>query len=179
MRRCKCLRYLALISNRKNESTYVFTEGDLYPIEVAFPLEDFVTESGDLIPICPLYNYLHDGRLINRAYDRMIEKELSIEDRDIIKAAVLDCPNLVSIKKYLILSERHREILEMFCNEHGLRKTWRLIKVFIAFLKVRKDYKDNGLCKDVPPEDKKKCFDQLWINSFVEYLKDAKFKIPE
>lgn len=179
MKRCQCLRYLSLMSNRKDESTYVFVDNDLYPIEAVFPLEDFEPETGHLITICPLYNYLQKGRLINRAYDRMIERDLVPEDRTIIREAVKECPHAISIKKHLIFSERHREILEMFCDEYSVRKTWRLLKTFLTFLKVRKDYKDDSLCKDVPPEDKKKCFDELWVNSFTEYLKDARFKIPE
>ena len=179
MKRCQCLRYLALMSNRKNESTYVFVENDLYPIEAVFPLEDFVPETGSLITICPLYNYLHKGRLIHRAYDRRIDRELTKEDRDIIRDAIAECANAVPIKKHLVFSERHKEILDMFCKEHEIRKTWRLLKAFLQFLKVRKDYKDDSLCKDIPPEEKKKCFDQLWVDSFTEYLKDAKFKIPE
>jgi hypothetical protein len=178
MRKCNCLRYEALRANRRDESMYVYRDDGLYPIEAIYPLEDFEPASGKLITICPLYNYLHEGKLIARAYDKLVDRELPTEDKDIIMEAVSKCENCIEVKKFLIFSERNKEILELFCEEYKVRMTWRLLNEYLAFLKVRKDYKDDNLCKDIPADEKKKCFDQLWIKSFVEYLKNAKFTLP-
>lgn len=179
MKKCECLRYESLRANRKNESVYVFVEDGLYSVESIFPLEDFVMDSGELITICPLYNYLQEGRLIPRAYDKMIERDISSEDRTAVLKAVNNCQNLIEVKKYLIFSERSKEILELFCEQYKIRMTWRLLKEYLKFFKERGKYKDDSLCKDVSVEEKKKCFDQLWVNSFREYLKNVKFNVPE
>ena len=122
---------------------------------------------------------MYDGKIIPRAYDRMIEKNITPEEKTIILQAVAECPERVEVKKFLIFSERSKEILEMFCERHNLRMTWRLLKEYLNFFKQRKKFKDDGKCKDVPAEQKKKCFDKLWLESFREYLKYAKFNIPE
>jgi len=151
----------------------------LYPVEAVFPLEDFEKDSGELIFKCPLYNYLHDDKIIPRAYDRIIEKTITPEEKAIIMDAVSNCQEGVEVKKFLIFSERSKEILDMFCERHNIRMTWRLLKEYLNFFKERRKFKDDGKCKDVPAEQKKKCFDELWLESFREYLKYAKFNIPE
>lgn len=179
IKRCQCLRYLCLKANRRDEGHYFFYEEELLPIEAIFTLEDFEPETGHLIPICPLYNYLHEGRLIVRAYDKFVDRTISEEDKLIIKDVVENCPHLIPINKYLVFTERQREIIENFCREKKIKKIWRLLKHFISFYKKRKEYKDDTLCKDVSPSEKKKCFDQLWITAFEEYLKDVKFNLPK
>lgn len=179
LKRCQCLRYEALRANRKGESVFIFMDDGLYPVEAIFPLEDFEKDSGELILKCPLYNYLHEGILIHRAYDRIIEKSIPPEHKRIILDAVEACSERVEVKKFLIFTERSKEILEMFCERHNVRMTWRLLKEYLKFFKQRHKFKDDAKCKDVPAEKKKECFDELWLESFREYLKYAKFNIPE
>jgi hypothetical protein len=179
MKKCNCLRYEALRANRRNESVYIFLDDGLYPVEAIFPLEDFKKDSGELITKCPLYNYLHDGKLIYRAYNKMIDKEITADERKIILDAVAECSERIEVKKFLIFSERNKEILDMFCERHNIRMTWRLLKEYLNFFKDRRKFKDEGKCKDIPADQKKKCFDELWLDSFREYLKYAKFNIPE
>jgi len=175
MTRCDCLRYLALIAGRKNTSIYIFSDddGELIPVESVYPLEGFETGTGALKCICPYYNFVQKGRLIRRAFKR----RLGEKDKALIAEAVKNCKYAVSVKKHLVFSERHAEIFNSFIEKYNLKTTWRLLKHFINFLKVRSKYKDNGLCKDVPPAEKKQCFDELWLESFKSYLEDVNFEI--
>ena len=171
--KCNCLRYLTLIAGRKDESVYVFVDGDLLPIESVYPLEEFETGTGALICTCPWYNFIFNGRLITRAFERRLKGD----EKDIIQKAVKNCEQVVPTNKHLILGERYKEIFKDFCSVFDLRMTFRLLKLFIKFLKVRREYKRDDLCKDVPPAERKRCFDELWRDSFKKFLEVKKFDV--
>lgn len=177
MKRCECLRYVALLAAKRDQSSYIFSEedGGLVTIESAYPLEEFETGTGALICVCPYYNFLHGGKLISRAFDRIQEKRMRGTEIDIIKDAVVDCEHSVSSRKFLVFSERYKEVLDNFCEKHSLKPTWRFLKLFLSFLKVRKDFMDKTLCEGVSPAEKKSCFDQLWVEGFEKYLTSVKF----
>jgi hypothetical protein len=187
MKRCDCLRYLVLQAGRKDESVYIFVEedkedgdsvakdGKLVTIESAFPLQDYEPGTGALKCICPYFNFLHNGVLITRAFKAMEHKRLGKEDMDLIKKAVEECEHFVNSKKFLIFNERYKEVIDNFCEKYKLKPTWRLLKLFLSFLKVRTEFMDKSLCKDQAPSEKKLCFDQLWVDSFGRYLESVGF----
>jgi hypothetical protein len=177
MKRCGCLRYLALLAAKRDQSSYIFSEEDegLVTIESAFPLEEFETGTGALICVCPYYNFLEGGMLIPRAFERIQEKRMRREDFEIIKNAVANCEHFVDSKKFLVFSERYKEVIDNFCRKYSLKLTWRLLKLFLSFLKVRGKYMDKTLCEGVSPAEKKNCFDQLWVEAFGRYLVDVGF----
>ncbi len=177
MKRCSCLRYFTLVSGKKDESIYTFIDGKLIPVESVFPLEDFETGTGALICICPYYNHIHEGRLIHRAFERLLKKQLNKEDNEIIKEAVKNCEYCVESKGYLIFSERYKEIINGFCEKYDLKLTWRLLKHFLSFLKVRNNFMNKDLCAGVSAQEKKKCFDELWVESFGKYLESVGFDV--
>jgi hypothetical protein len=181
MKRCGCLRYRALLSAKKEQSSYIFSEedGKLVTIESAYPLEDFKTGTGELICICPYYNFLKDGKLIPRAFEQINERRIRREDLEIIKKAVENCEYFVDSKKFLIFDERYKEIIDNFCEKYSLKPTWRLLKHFISFLKVRKQFMDKTLCEGVSPTEKKKCFDDLWVEAFGRYLESVGFVLNQ
>jgi hypothetical protein len=175
MKKCQCLRYAALLANRKDEISYVFIDNALVPIESAYPLEDFETGTGALKCVCPFYNFIHNGTLISRAFDQMLNRTLRKEDYQFIEKAVENCENLVDIKKFLIFSERYKEIIELFCKKNEQKPIVRLLKHFLSFIHVRTQYMDKTLCNGVSPAEKKKCFDDLWVEGFERYLNDVGF----
>ena len=177
MKKCSCLRYALLLASKKDEAAYVFTEGVLVPIEAAFPLEDFVTKTGALVCICPYYNYVSEGRLIPRAFEQIQKRTLSGEDRMAISDAVDNCEHFVNIRKHLIFSARYKEIIELFCAKYNQRPIVKLLKLFLSFIKVRADYMDKTKCNGVSPEEKKMCFDDLWVEGFTKYLNDVGFSL--
>lgn len=177
MRKCQCLRYALLLADKKDEAAYVFVEGALVPIEAAFPLEDFKTRTGALICICPYYNHMENGKLIPRAFEQLQNGSLSRADAAVIEKAVENCEHFVDIKKHLIFSARYKEIIELFCKKHNQRPIVKLLKRFLSFIKIRANYMDKTLCNGVLPEEKKKCFDDLWIEGFGRYLTDVGFNL--
>jgi hypothetical protein len=177
MKKCQCLRYALLLANKKDEAAYVFIEGDLVPIEAAFPLEDFVTKTGALVCVCPYYNHMFEGRLIPRAFEQIQQRRLSREDGRMIKEAVENCEHYVDIRKHLIFSARYKEIIELFCEKYNQRPIVKLLKHFLSFIKVRSNYMDKTLCNGVTPDEKKKCFDDLWVEGFGRYLNDVGFSL--
>lgn len=179
MMKCKCIRYALLNAGIKDEILYVFVDGELVPVDSVFPLEDFETQTGKLVCICPYYNYLDGDRLIPRAFEKYRQHSLSGEDHKIIKEAVLNCKNTVDVKKYLIFNERYKEIIELFCKKNKQRLIVRVLKLFLSFLNVRNEYMDITLCDKVTPGEKKKCFDDLWVEAFERYLDDVGFSIDK
>lgn len=179
MRKCQCLRYAALLANRKDESSYVFIDNALIPIEAAYPLEDFETGTGVLNCLCPYYNFIHEGKLISRAFDQMLNGTLSKSEYKVIEEAVERCEYFVDIKKFLVFSERYKEIIELFCEKNEQRLIVRLLKHFLSFIRIRSKYMDKTLCNGVSPNEKKKCFDDLWIDGFKRYLEDVRFSLSK
>jgi len=177
MKRCDCIRYALLLTNKKDEAVYVFNEGSLVPIEAVYPLEDFVTKTGALICICPYYNFMVDGRLISRAFEQNQYRRLSREDRRIIEEAVRNCEHFVDIRKNLIFSARYKEVIELFCNKYKQKPIVKLLKHFLSFVKVRTKYMDKKKCNGVSPDEKKTCFDDLWVEGFGSYLDDVGFSL--
>jgi hypothetical protein len=165
------------VSAKRDQSIYIFSEEDegLVTIESAYPLEEFETGTGALICVCPYYNFLQGGVLISRAFQRIQDKQMRKDDRDIIKDAVLSCEYFVDAKKFLVFSERYKEVISNFCEKYSLKPTWRLLKRFLSFLKVRGEYMDKTLCEGVSPAEKKNCFDQLWVQAFGKYLESVGF----
>lgn len=177
MKKCQCLRYALLLSDKKDEAAYVFTEGKLLPIEAVYPLEDFVTKTGALVCVCPYYNHTCEGRLIPRAFKQIQRRTLSREDRRIISDAVDNCEHFVDIRKHLIFSARYKEIIEIFCTKYNQRPIVKLLKHFLSFIKKRADYMDKTKCDGVSPDEKKMCFDDLWVEGFGRYLNDVGFSL--
>lgn len=174
--RCDCIRYLALLADSKKETVYVFIEDEgLVPIEAAYPLEEFEVNTGNLIIVCPYFNYVTDDeRLITSAFSG----NLNEEDFKIIEKAIQECKNRVPKKNFLYVGkERYKEILTLFCNVYKQKLTWKLLKHFLEFLKKRGDYKNDKLCSKAPPEERLKCYNQLWIESFKDYLEDVGYDI--
>jgi len=177
MKKCQCLKYALLLANKKDEAAYVFTEGALVPIEAVYPLEDFVTKTGALVCVCPYYNHTCEGRLIPRAFEQIQRRTLSREDRRIISDAVDNCEHFVDIRKHLIFSARYKEIIELFCTKYNQRPIVKLLKHFLSFIKKRADYMDKTKCDGVSPDEKKTCFDDLWVEGFGRYLNDVGFSL--
>lgn len=174
--KCDCIRYLALLADMKGESVYLFIEEEgLVPIEAAYPLEDFEVKTGNLIVICPYFNFVtDDGKVISGAYAGNISRE----DWEIVAEKIRECENIVPKKNFLyVTKERYKEVLDLFCNTYSQKLTWKLLKYFLDFLSKRKDYKNDKLCSKVPPEEKIKCYNQLWVEAFKDYLEDVGYGI--
>ena len=179
MKKCDCIRFLALKASMKDESIYLFNEDEFIPVEAVFPLEEFEPNTGKILTVCPYFNCMIGERIIPRAFKRLNNKTLSKDDHTVIDKAVEECKNNVPSDKFLVLSERNRDILEMFCAKKNLKKTYRLVKNFLSFLSSRQEAKTDDPCKDVLPEEKKDCYDQRWIAQFEEYLKSVGFRLPK
>jgi hypothetical protein len=179
MKKCNCLRFFSLQAGRDDKSHYVFiADQGLIPIESLYPLEDFEEKTGKVIVVCPLYNFICNDRMISRAFDKLVEKQLSEEDGKLILEAVEKCISIVPMEKFLTFDERDADIIRKFCEARKVKMTYRLLKLFLKFKKIKGKYKDDTLCRDmVLPEEKQKCFDELWISAFGEYLKDVGFGV--
>jgi hypothetical protein len=171
MRRCKCLRYKELQHRSGDSEIWVFDDKwGLIPFGSLYPLVEF--DEGVVMPICPYYLYIKDGKRLSRAFYRL--KELSDREISLINEAIKSCKNCVPLETYDYVEKRHAQILELIAEHMKVDIDKKLFEQFYDFIQNRSEYLDITQCLGIPPaehDERMDCINDCWKEAFQEYLK--------
>ena len=174
MRRCRCLRYKELQLLSRNSEVWIFSDQwGLIPFGSLYPLAEF--DEGAVIPICPYYLYIKDGKRISRAFYRL--KELSDREISRINEAIKNCGGYVPLETYDYIEKRHAQILELIAEHRNVDIDKKLFEQFYDFIQNRSEYLDIAPCLGIPPaehDERMDCINSCWIEAFEEYLEANK-----
>lgn len=143
----------------------------MIPFGSLYPLVEF--DEGSVIPICPYYLHIKDGKRISRAFYRL--KELSDREISLINEAIKSCGNCVPLDTYNYVEERHARVLEFIAEHMSIDIDRKLFEQFYDFIQNRSNYLDITPCLSIPPADHNErmaCLNECWQEAFEDYLED-------